>query len=843
MDAMLADPGESRYQFILPPGAGKTVLGAAIAAQLARRTVVLAPNTAIQGQWLRLWADAGSVTASDHRSLQSDVTVLTYQALATFEQDATGDSHIARLHENAREVVEALHTGPPFTLVLDEAHHLAQTWGQLLVEVLRLAHAGMPDGPVVIALTATPRESLSASEAALLDELFGPVRYAISTPALVRDRVLAPYRELGWFVAPTPAERDYLAASAVRWRELIAAVTDPQFAEPGFLEYLDRAWVAHEGVTWTSIERSRPDMAGALLRAAHAGLVSVPEGARMRDEHRAPMVVEDWVALLSDYGRTVLAATDPPAAGWEVLRAGLRSVGWTLTRSGARRGQSSVDRVLARSAAKAVAAGVLINEEHLVRGPGIRAVVLTDYENVSATPPADIRSVIARSAGSAWEALAQVTAANPGLRVLLLTGSSVGGTPDALAVLAAPGRRIVSRADGLAEMEASWSPRQWVPEVTGLFQSGQVHVLVGTRGLLGEGWDAPAANVLVDLTAATTPAAVVQIRGRAIRRDPHDPDKVASLWSVTCVEDAHPRGDLDYRRLVAKHRGYLAPDLQGRIVAGVEHVDPRCGVYAPPPPDVRAAVNADALTVAARRDETRAAWSIGTPYRDVTETVVRVHPDREVDIGVAEPAVRSWPGWSAAAGVVGAGVATGLSVAAGAATPGAAATAAAGATAGWLLHAAAHRSRVRATARRQGADGMLLAFGRAVAAAIGQPGADAVVVQPDRTGRWILRLEGATAHQSQRFAAGVEQILQPIDFPRYVISRRLGTRRVVMWHAVPDEFGVNRASAEQFAAHWRAHVSRGNVLYTGSPKGAGVAQAVRGLDPMELTTAMYSQWG
>ena len=62
---------------------------------------------------------------------------------------------------------------------------------------------GEADGPVVVALTATPRDSLSTSEAALVDGLFGAVRYAVSTPALVRDGVLAPYRELAWFVAPT----------------------------------------------------------------------------------------------------------------------------------------------------------------------------------------------------------------------------------------------------------------------------------------------------------------------------------------------------------------------------------------------------------------------------------------------------------------------------------------------------------------------------------------------------------------------------------------------------------------------------------------------------------------
>lgn len=834
--------GRWRYHFVMPPGAGKTLLGAQIAARVGRRVLVLAPNTAIASQWMTLWTSAGSVSVGDDRGLETDVTVLTYQAVATFDEEQDAGSPMARLHPNARDLIDRLHSGPAFTLILDEAHHLAQTWGELLVEVLRDAHAGRDDGPLVVALTATPRESLSQDEAALTAELFGPVLYSVSTPALVRDGVLAPYRELAWFVDPTPAEREYLQSAAIRWQELLAAVTAPGFAEIGFLEYIDAAWVAHAGVTWSYIEKNRSELARALVRGAHNGVCALPDGARIRDEHRQPMQVEDWVALLSDYGRTVLARDDPPAPGWERLRAGLRSVGWTLTRRGARRGQSSVDRVLARSAAKAVGAGYLVAQEYLIRGADLRAVVLTDFENVGATPPADVEAVLTQRAGSAWEALSEVQAANPGLRVVLMTGSSIGGARESLEQVLAPGLSVVDRTDGLCEIAGSWGPRQWVPHVTGLFQSGAVDVLVGTRGLLGEGWDAPAANVLVDLTAATTATAVVQIRGRAIRRDPARSDKVAHIWSVTTVDEQHPRGDLDYRRLVAKHRGYLAPDQAGRIVAGVEHLDTRCGPYAPPTASQRLGINADALSAAGRIDDSRRVWQIGTPYSDVTEAVVRVRPGRRpVALGVPEVQVRTWRGWPVTAAVVGGAGAAG--VAAGQVPDPVVAGIALGAAAlAWIGQAAAVRWRARWVARKTGADGMLLAFGRAVAQARSWDPED-VVVEPDPSGSWLVRLSNAAADQSRIFAQSVEEILSPIDFPRYIMSRRLGTGRAVMWHAVPDVFGVNKQTAEGFAANWRRHVSRGELLYTGSAEGAGVAEAVRGLDPMDLSTAMYSQWG
>jgi superfamily II DNA or RNA helicase len=829
-----------RFHFVLPPGAGKTLLGAVLAQRIGRKVLVLVPNTAIQDQWLRLWGSAGGVTVGDDRSLASTVTVLTYQSLATFDDTDPEASAIARLHPNARGIIDALHGDEPFTLVLDEAHHLAATWGQLLSEVLEQAHSGRTDGPVVVALTATPRDSLSADEAELVDGLFGPVLHAVSTPALVRDGVLAPYREFAWFVAPTPAEQEYLAASALRWRELIASVTADGFAQPGMLEYLDAAWVRHEGVAWSHIERTRPELARALVRGAHNGLLALPDGARVRDEHRQGMDAEDWAAILADYGRTVLAASDPPSQAWERLRAGMSSVGWTLTRNGARRGQSPVDRVLARSAAKSVAAGLLISQEHQVRADGLRAIVLTDFENVGATPSADLQTVLARHAGSAWEALTEVQRANPGLRVVLMTGASVGGTREVLDQLVPEGATVVARADGLCRIEGISGPRQWVPLLTEAFQTGRIDVLVGTRGLLGEGWDAPAANVVVDLTAATTSTAVVQIRGRAIRRDPQRPDKIAHVWSVVAVDDTHPRGDLDYRRLVHKHRGYLAPDDRGRIIAGVEHLDPRCTAFAPPPPEVRDAINADALTAAGRLQESRDSWRIGTPYRDVVEVAVRVRAPRA--IGVPEVAVRTGPGWPWVAGLIGAAGGGTVAAVAGAPTVGTGAMVIAGAGLGWLVEATAGRVRASRIAARLGDDGMLMAFGRAVADAMTVGLAKQVRVDPDATGEWSVRLDGASAEQSSAFGEAVEQVLSPVDFPRYLISRRAGGR-AVMWHAVPDAFGVNKTNAARFAEQWFTYVSRGELLYTGSPEGAGVAESVRGLDPLELTTAMYAQWG
>ena len=128
-----------------------------------------------------------------------------------------------------------------------------------------------------------------------------------------------------------------------------------------------------------------------------------------------------------------------------------------------------------------------------------------------------------------------------------------------------------------------WTSGQWVAHVTGFFAAGGTRALVGTRGLLGEGWDAPAITTLIDLTTATTPTAVVQTRGRALRIDPARPEKVALIWSVVCVYEGHVAGANDWERYARKHRGYFTVDEHGAVADGVAGVDSTFSDYHPPP--------------------------------------------------------------------------------------------------------------------------------------------------------------------------------------------------------------------------------------------------------------------
>ncbi len=116
--------GRRRACVVLPPGAGETIVGLEAGRRLGRPVIALGPNTAIQEQWIAAWRTFQPVTvdAGADRRLSCGVTALTYQSVATFDDDADVDEDgrqwaggsdgplLERLHPNGRALVERMRT-------------------------------------------------------------------------------------------------------------------------------------------------------------------------------------------------------------------------------------------------------------------------------------------------------------------------------------------------------------------------------------------------------------------------------------------------------------------------------------------------------------------------------------------------------------------------------------------------------------------------------------------------------------------------------------------------------------------------------------------------------------
>ena len=100
--------------------------------------------------------------------------------------------------------------------------------------------------------------------------------------------------------------------------------------------------------------------------------------------------------------------------------------------------------------------------------------------------------------------------------------------------------------------------------LTQLFTEGHMTVIVGTKSLLGEGWDAPVVNSLVLANRVGSFVLSNQMRGRAIRTVRGKPDKTANIWHPMVVHPTVRRGGPDVDRLRRRFRGFAGPRLDGK---------------------------------------------------------------------------------------------------------------------------------------------------------------------------------------------------------------------------------------------------------------------------------------
>ena len=891
--------GSRRALVVLPPGSGKTLVGLTAAVRLRRPIVILSPNTAIQVQWATQYRDyfapEGPPVAMS-RDLTAEVTSLTYQAVAAFDPEAEvdeagdPDSHAHRLGTGAKQFFETLAALGEATLLLDECHHLLAVWGELLDEML----APLTDVRI-IGLTATPPAVLTSAENELTERLLGPPVFEASIPALVRQGYLAPYTELAWLTPPTSAEADWLAEDALRFAELRNDLAAPDFASTRFFEWLDLYCGRLDGTAWAALESTKPDLADALMHFHHDGLATRPPGSRGRERYRSVPSADDWARVIGEFVREVLRDSQDPkdVEALRRLREALPAVGFRLTSAGVQRGRSPVDRVIARSAAKSRAAVEILAAELASIPDRMRALVVVDHERATATLPANLTGVIAAEAGSAVQVAEQLSAdtriASRG--IALVTGKTVAANSRGAAVIRAARPSVRHHNDGaLIYFEDDWGPREWVPFLTGLFEDGGLSILVGTRALLGEGWDARSVTTLVDLTTATTATAVVQVRGRALRLDPAWPEKVAHTWSVVCVAGNHPRGNGDYERFVRKHSGYFAVNRDRDIVAGVGHVDSTLSPFHAPDSETFDSFNAKMLVRSEDRAAGRAAWRIGEAFADEVVPAVQVQV-RPTDVqaasrssaatgalelrvphtpttpivvvapsGLSQP-VAQLPRIPAMIAALGAGMAVlavVLGVLAGDGSWLALAIPAALTSLGAFTWGRAQADRAALSEyQRLEQPPPVSAYAEVVASALGQPQQVRFRV---RDGVEMVDLPGP---QAATFAAALDELLGAPGRCRYLIARPIlpplpaGRRAQVRLarqaargdittatacHCVPSVFAARAADLKPFTAAWTRLIANTTPVFATSPAGVELLNETDGSAPTDAITAMRVVW-
>ena len=570
------------------------------------------------------------------------------------------------LHKNALDLLQWMRRQSVELIIFDECHHLTDYWAVIMSHLIQ-----MLDDPVVVALTGTPPEGKTNSQNNRYSSLVGSIDYQVPTPALVREGGLAPFQDLVYFTEPTGHELEFLESQHEDFHELVQELigsTDDttrfsaELAENGSYDVIDKdginspllTWILHRAVSaaenlgWSSFASKRQALADAICKCLWNFHLPFPKRVEYKSEYSQPPVLEDWMILLEDFASHKLKtdANNSSHVLYERIRAATRKLGYGLTERGLRKQASPADRVLAFSRSKAQAAADILAVEYRSLHDRLRAIVVTDFERMSATSLRPVKGVLTEDCGGAAGVLRTVVSSPIGAYVhpclvtgsLLLIDNRIAEEFERAAVdfLAREGLDIdleITEFEGdpysqVTANSAKWDSKLYVRLSTELFERGITKCLIGTRGLFGEGWDSQALNTLVDLTTTTAPVSVKQLRGRSIRIQTSDPigvNKVANNWDVVCIAPHLEKGLNDYDRFVRKHQGFFGIADDGQIEKGVGHVHPAFSEMTPAEVfNSYEQFNNEMVERALARPDIYDLWKIGTEYKNKTISCIEV---------------------------------------------------------------------------------------------------------------------------------------------------------------------------------------------------------------------------
>lgn len=836
---------------VAPPGSGKTVLGLQVMLKLNKPALIIAPTIAVRNQWVDRFCELFLQTNQIPDWISFDirrpafVTVTTYQGLHVACNDlnnrSSGDA-------NLMEIIRLLKRLRVQTFIADEAHHLKNEWWNTLTK-LKTALS-----PTVVGLTATPPYDVSGAEWERYIAFNGPVDAEITVPELVREGDLCPHQDYIYYSQLSPEEYKVIC----EYRESIDRLfTDIQKDEEliGALGSFS-AWTHPEQqVEWIY---SNMSAYSSLLIFFHSLGREIPKyHYKILNDSKPefPPFDYEWAETLLDFylnkGRDLFPGYTEHQT--ELMNK-LVYHGATDNSQISFRYNSKITKTLSTSLEKLNSIRNIVNFEYRQLGKELRLVVLTDYIRKEFLVNGAENDMKLNKLGvmPVFEKLRRENKQNALLGVL--TGCIV-----ILPQTALPEFERLARSRGVDTVSCSALPydhtyiqitlterikNEVVKIVTDLFQQGDVEVLVGTKSLLGEGWDAPALNALIMASFVGSFVLSNQMRGRAIRVQKGNEQKTGNIWHLVSIDTTTLDGGGDLDMLRRRFRGFSG--ISYREDGGIENGLGRLLI----PGDITNRevldqINAEMFRLAACRDGLKRRWevalgrgtklveeirlppetiyqrtikkkevylyrTIGCLIGDLFFSVLSFAGDTIVDFfrlgrGFSSPRdIKIWLFMVGISGLLYFGRQT------------------------WNVVNLYIRYRDISKDIRRIGEALLCSLQKEKI--IKTPLKELSVMAFEGVTGVHCYLEGGSSYEQSVFVDSLHEIISPVDSPRYLILRKstfMSFYQQIDYHAVPEMLGRKKASAVSLFLFWKKDVGNCELVYTRTGEGRRVLLQAR----------------
>ncbi|MCF2137900.1 MAG: DEAD/DEAH box helicase family protein, partial [Candidatus Thorarchaeota archaeon] len=171
-------------------------------------------------------------------------------------------------HVHSDDTIEFLLSVPIGTVVIDEAHHLRNSWWKSLTFLL-----SQLNDIKLVALTATPPYDVTDFEWKRYIDLCGPVDAEVSVPELVKEGDLCPHQDL--VILSTPLEEE--DKEIRNFRDNVTRFVDQLKENELFLQYLcSHKWIVSPEIYEEEI-LERPGFYSSILVFLHSKKIEISE--------------------------------------------------------------------------------------------------------------------------------------------------------------------------------------------------------------------------------------------------------------------------------------------------------------------------------------------------------------------------------------------------------------------------------------------------------------------------------------------------------------------------------------------------------------------------------------
>ena len=785
---------DGRIHIVAAPGSGKTTLGIELIRRLNEKALVLTPSITIREQWVARIAEAflcEGINPDDYlsQSLKEPkaITVATYQSLhsamtrgkdtgevsADGETDTDDTGNAASVSaaganstgktEDYKEfdLVATMKAAGIGVLCLDECHHLRSEWWKALEDF-----KNQLGNLRIIALTATPPYDSTPAMWNRYMNMCGEIDEEITIPELVKEGSLCPHQDYVYFNYPTKEEEQEVKSFEERSRAMVAE-----------LKQDTQLWQTMLG------NPVAPAMTvDAMEQLLQEFLYDDTDAYPCDKEYRESVIDRLKSQGLIDKKKIMLAAN--PA----------------------------VEKMLTTSLGKCNSIRDIVFHEYAATGKALRLLVLTDYirkehEKNIGDPQKDVTAL---GVLPFFEMLRRENEAQKkDIRLGVLCGTIVIIPAEAKEALeqeiADTGKVNFAPVGNLGDKDyikvtAVGDAHFLTGAVTNIFTKGYMQVLIGTKSLLGEGWDSPCINSLILASFVGSFMLSNQMRGRAIRVFKDVPDKTSNIWHLVCLRpwnEAQADNEIseDFSLLSRRMEHFLGLHYAEDVIeSGIS----RLSIIQPPFDEEHVrSMNQQMLALSGQRQTLKERWQ-----RALTITKkMQIADETQVDASVVPTTVydqEKKEEKKAAAVTLAAAVATGLVWSLPAVFPLA-----------FGVSALAFLGKTLAKRRKAKAMGTavkrLNAFGDGIAKAMKEQhlledGRASVAAEENGPDEQTVYLVGGSSRDRALFAQCVSEFFGPINQQRYLLVKPKKHDGADGIYAVPEIFSKKKEDAQLFAS-------------------------------------------